>query len=189
MHALADLFNFQPPNLGYELDSTVLGAGLHTIALRFFDGAGQKLQPDLVSAPLTILVDNQNCVAALQLPTLSTGASANACGLLKYGTDTALSVSLPYAVSQPNGHATFSVALARGVTNLGASTTTPPLPSNAPLSQASSPLTATVATLLGDSCTIAGFAVEVYVAASMTNGFSRQSQYDAEALEGFVLAP
>jgi hypothetical protein len=40
--------------------------------------------------------------------------------------------------------------------------------------------------LLG-SCPTAGFAAEVYVAATMTNGNGRQSQYDAEALMGFVL--
>jgi hypothetical protein len=49
-------------------------------------------------------------------------------------------------------------------------------------------MTATVGNLL-DSCPTAGFAAEVYVAATITNGYNRQSQYDAEALMGFVLTP
>lgn len=58
------------------------------------------------------------------------------------------------------------------------------------MSTAASPITATVAELMGTCAATgtAGFAMEIYVAATMTNGFSRQSQYDAEALEGFVLA-
>jgi hypothetical protein len=63
-----------------------------------------------------------------------------------------------------------------------------PLPNDAPVSTASSPITATVAALMGP-CPTAGFAAEVYVAATMTNGYGRQSQYDAEALMGFVLTP
>jgi len=42
--------------------------------------------------------------------------------------------------------------------------------------------------LLGP-CPTAGFAVELYVAATMNNGWSRQSQYDASALLAFVLTP
>jgi hypothetical protein len=36
---------------------------------------------------------------------------------------------------------------------------------------------------------IAAFAADVYVAASANNGWGRQSQYDAQALIAFVLAP
>jgi hypothetical protein len=73
----------------------------------------------------------------------------------------------------------------RGVTPV---TLTPPLPDGAPVSTVTSPITATVSALMG-TCPTAGFAAEVYVAASMTNGYGRQSQYDAEALMGFVLTP
>jgi hypothetical protein len=51
---------------------------------------------------------------------------------------------------------------------------------------ATSPITASVGNLLG-SCPTAGFAAEVSVAATMINGWGRQSQYDAAALMGFVL--
>ena len=61
-------------------------------------------------------------------------------------------------------------------------------PTSGPVSSAVSPITDTVGALLG-ACPTAGFAVEVYVAATINNGWSRQSQYDAEALLGFVLTP
>jgi hypothetical protein len=48
------------------------------------------------------------------------------------------------------------------------------------------PVTATVATLLG-SCDVAGFAEYLYGAATINNGWSRQSQYDAPAALAFVL--
>ncbi|HEY6043660.1 MAG TPA: hypothetical protein VIU43_02080, partial [Nitrosospira sp.] len=61
-------------------------------------------------------------------------------------------------------------------------TTAGPVPSPA------APLTATVAALLGP-CSVAGFAEYLYVAATINNGWSRQSQYDASAAFAFVLAP
>ena len=102
---------------------------------------------------------------------------------MHYAGKTGSKVFLPYSVSQPNNHATFSINVVRGVSVVGPP---PALPVNAPVSAAASPLTATVAELIGP-CPTAGFALEVYVAATMINGLWRQSQYDAEALEGFVL--
>jgi len=46
----------------------------------------------------------------------------------------------------------------------------------------------TVAKLLGP-CTVAGFAESIYVAATIQNGWGRQSQYDASATIAFVLSP
>lgn len=181
VHPVAELFNYQPQALGYELDSTALKSGvLHTIQLRFLNSSGL---PVSVSNAVTILIDNESCVATLQPPILAPATPANACGLLSYG-NTSANVSIGYTVSQPYGHGTFSTSLVRGVTPVGPP---PALPSGA-LSAAVSPITATVAQLIG-TCRTAGFAFEVYVAATMTNGLWRQSQYDAEALEGFVLTP
>ena len=39
------------------------------------------------------------------------------------------------------------------------------------------------------ACNVGGFAEYVYVAATMNNGWGRQSQYDASAAIAFVLAP
>ncbi len=191
VHAVADLFNYQPPALGYELDSTALSNGQHSIELQFLDAAGNKLTPNLVSQLLVIEVNNQQCVAVLAAPVLNTSPAtgADSCGVLHYGTNKSTTVSLGFTASQPANFATFSLALVRGVTGLGS----PPLPAALPsgpvtAAPADSPVSPapTVGDLLG-TCPTAGFATELYVAATMTNGNGRQSQYDAEALMGFVL--
>ncbi|MGB9145872.1 MAG: hypothetical protein WCC14_08635 [Acidobacteriaceae bacterium] len=193
VHAISALFDYQPPALGYELDSTALTNGQHTIQLQFLDASGNQLSPNLVSLPLVIQVNNQQCIAVLQQPELSTSppTMADSCGVLHYGTGptaTSTAVNLAFTASQPATYATFSLALVRGATNL-----VPPLlaplpsgpvtaaPGDSPVSPAP-----TVGDLLG-SCPTAGFAADLYVAATMTNGNGRQSQYDAEDLIGFVL--
>jgi len=50
------------------------------------------------------------------------------------------------------------------------------------------PYTDTVGNLLGN-CPVAGFAEYLYVAATIQNGWSRQSQYDASDAFAFALAP
>jgi len=109
---------------------------------------------------------------------------ADACGVLHYGSNKTTTVSMAFTASQPANFATYSVSLVRGVTPVGP----PPVLPGGPVSGAAgaSPITAKVGDLLGP-CPVAGFAAEVYVAATMTNGWGRQSQYDAEALMGFVL--
>jgi len=193
VHPIATLFDYQPPALGYELDSTVLTNGQHTIQLQFLDASGNPLSPNLISLPLIIEVNNQQCVAVLQQPELSTSppTMADGCGVLHYGTgSTAKStgVNLAFTASQPANYGTFALELVRGVTNL-----VPPLLAALP----SGPVTAapgdspvTPAPTVGDllaGCATAGFAANLYVWATMTNGNGRQSQYDAEALMGFVL--
>jgi hypothetical protein len=188
VHPVADLFDYQPPALGYELDTTSFSNGMHTIVLQFLDSAGKKMTPDVKSLPLKILVNNQSCVATLSPPVLNSTppTGADACGVLHYGTNKTTTVSLAFTASQPANFAAFSFALVRGVTPVGP----PPTLPSGPVSTApgASPVTAKVGDLLG-TCPTAGFAAEVYVAATMTNGWNRQSQYDAEALMGFVLTP
>ncbi|MGO9864071.1 MAG: YncE family protein [Terriglobales bacterium] len=187
VHPVADLFDYQPPALGYELDSTSLSNGMHTIVLQFLDSTGKKMTPDVKSLPLKILVNNQSCVATLSPPVLNSTPPQVAdpnCGVLHYGTNKALTVTLAFTASQPANFANFSFALYRGV---GAVGPPPTLPSG-PVATAPSSVTAKVSDMLGP-CPTAGFAAEVYVAATMTNGWGRQSQYDAEALMGFVLTP
>jgi hypothetical protein len=184
VHPVATLFEYQPPALGDELDSTRFSNGLHTIVLQFLNSSGNKMTPNLVSLPLKILVNNQSCVATLSPPVLNTSPpeGADACGVLHYGSSKTTTVTLAYTATQPANLATYSFSLVRGVTPVGPP---PTLPSGVAV-PATSPITATVGNLLG-SCPTAGFAAEVYVAAAMTNGWGRQSQYDAEALMGFVL--
>src|SRR6201996_6344434 len=180
VHPVAQLFNYQPPALGYELDSTALSNAAHTIELFFFDSSGNPL-PGGTSETMTVLVNNQSCIATLAPAVIDTTPPQMAnptCGVLHYGTNPALTVSLGYTASQPENFAFYTILISRGVTSVSL---TPALPSDVPVSSAGSSITATASALLG-TCPTAGFAVEVYVAATMTDGWSRQSQYDAEAL-------
>ena len=177
----AQLFLWYNTTLGDLLDSTGLTNGLHTLTLQFLDGAGN---PKVATPPLIIRVNNQPSVATLSLPLLG-GSPADACGVLHYGANKAAVVSIGFTASQPANFANFSFAMVRGVTAV----TLPAVPpTSGPVNTAVSPITDTVGALLGP-CPTAGFAVELYVAATINNGWSRQSEYDAEALLGFVLTP
>lgn len=191
VHPVADLFNYQPQALGYELDSTALSPGLHTIQVQFLNSAGNKLTPNLVSEPMTIMVNNQPCVATLDNPTLNS-TPANSCGILQYSNTSGL-VTINYTASQPEDYATYSVTLVRGVTALGSPLILPSgasVPGSGPLLVSSPANTQpTVADLITGACPTAGFAAEIYTAATITNGNGRQSQYDASDLIAFVLAP
>jgi hypothetical protein len=138
--------------------------------------------PKVATPPLIIRVNNQPSVATPSLPLLG-GSPADACGVLHYGANKAAVVSIGFTASQPANFANFSFAMVRGVTPV----TLPAIPpTSGPVSTAVSPITDTVGALLGP-CPTAGFAVELYVAATINNGWSRQNEYDAEALLGFVL--
>lgn len=180
--ALADLFLWMNPSLGAMIDSTSILNGVHTLLLEFTNGVGTVLE----SASIWVRIDNSSCSATISTPILpSTTADLN-CGLLHYGTKDASPVSIAFTASHPNNFANFSFRVVKGVNPV----TLPPLPLGGPVSAAPglSPLVETVQDLLG-SCSIAGFAAEVYVAVTTINGWSRQSQYDADALIAFVLAP
>lgn len=180
VHPLNELFLWLHPELGGLVDSTNLSNGLHTIKLEFVNAGGGPVE---FSTPLTILVDNNKCVATIATPTLN-GASADpTCGMLKYAAKNNDLVKMAFTASQPNGFATYSFVLIKGVNPL-----TLPQPTSGPVSTVVSPLSDTVAHLMGN-CNTAGFAEEVYVAAMADNGWGRQSQYDASATIAFVLAP
>ena len=178
---LTQLFLWYNPTLGDLLDTTGLTNGTHTLTLQFLNGVGAPL---VATPPLVIMVNNQPSVATLALPLLS-GSPADVCGVLHYGANKLAVVSIGFTASQPASYATFSFSMVRGVTAVALPAVPP---TSGPVNTAVSPITATVGNLLGP-CPTAGFAVEVYVAATINSGWSRQSQYDAEALLGFVLTP
>ena len=183
VHPVSELFLWINPSLGDLLDTTGLTNGLHEIVLQFTDSGGTPL-PTVVSPPLYVLINNQPCVATLSPPLLS-GSPADACGVLHYGGSMASNVSIGFTASQPANFANFSFEVVRGVT--GVTLPSPP-PASGPVTSAVSPITDTVGDLLG-GCATAGFAIDLYVAATINNGWSRQSQYDAQALMAFVLTP
>jgi hypothetical protein len=181
--ALSDLFEWMNPSLGGLMPTTGFPNGLNTIWIEFVDGLGNFLE---WSTPLTILVDNNRCIATLSPPMLHGAGASPECGLLHYGVKDTSPVTMAFTASHPNNFASFSFNVVKGVNAV----TLPPLPVSGPVSTAAglSPVNESVSDLLG-TCTIAGFAEDLYVAASANNGWGRQSQYDAEALIAFVLAP
>jgi hypothetical protein len=180
VHPLSELFLWFHPTLGGLVDSTNLSNGLHTVMLEFVNaGAG----PVGFSTPLTILIDNNRCVATIATPTLNGVSADPTCGMLKYAAKNNDLVKMAFTASRPNNFATYSFGLIKGINAL-----TLPQPTSGPVSAVVSPLSDTVAHLTGN-CNTAGFAAAVYVAAIADNGWGRQSQYDASAEVAFVLAP
>ncbi len=177
-----ELFLWMNPSLGDLLSTAGLSDGMHTIVLEFVNAGGTLVE---TSTPLTIRVDNNHCTATVGTPEVHGTFADPDCGLLHYGTKNSDLVSMPFGVGHPNGFATFSFRLVKGVHAVSLPAVPP---TSGPVSSAVSPVTASIADLMG-SCDIAGFGEWVYVAATATNGWSRQSQYDASAAVAFVLAP
>ncbi|MGA2009169.1 MAG: hypothetical protein ABSH51_01360 [Solirubrobacteraceae bacterium] len=168
-----------PAYTGDVLDTTTLSDALHTITIELVNAAGTII--GVTSNHVKIRVDNNPCIGTLGPVTVG-AATENACGLLVYGS-TSDTVEMPFTASQPNGFATFSFGVIRaqsGVTLPAAP------PTSGPVSAAVSPITSPVSGLLG-VCTTAAFAESIYVAATATNGYSRQSQYDAGQIAAFAL--
>jgi hypothetical protein len=181
VHSLSELFLWLNPSLGSLMNSTNLSNMTHTIVLEFVNGAGVLIE---TSTPLTILVNNEKCAATIGQPTLLGATADNACGLLHYAAKNSDLVSLPFTASHPHNFATHSISLIKGANGLtlpAGSHTGGPVPETWTN-------TDTVAHLLG-ACNVAGFAEYLYVAATIDNGWGRQSQYDASAAIAFVLAP
>jgi hypothetical protein len=191
--------------------------GLWQIRVELFDAAGNLVDPEalgikwrvpesndltgtiptedaatlgLVNAALncmilTVRVDNNPCAAAIAAPTLDGSAAADECGVMDY-TGKLQIVAMPFTALQRNRFATYAFAVQRGAVSPPEVSVSGEAAPNAP-SMPAAP-TETVANLL-DSCTTAGFAEHVYVWHLATDGWSRQSQYDASDIRAFVLAP
>jgi hypothetical protein len=176
VRTVSDLLLWLHPALGTLTDSTNLSNGLHTIQAEFIGSAGNLIE---TSNSMLIHVDNSQCVAALATPTLNGNAADPNCGLLHYTGVTSMPVKMPITATQPNGFATYSFEVVKGVNEIIG---------NGGIVPAISPISEPASALLG-SCTIAAFGEYLYVAAMANNGWSRQSQYDASAAIAFVLAP
>ena len=112
------------------------------------------------------------------------GASADpTCGTLKYAAKNNDPVIMAFTASHPANFGTYAFSLIKGVNGI-----TVPGTTSGPVSAVVSPLSDTVAHLLG-SCNVAGFAEYIYVWTTINNGWGRQGQYDASAAIAFVLAP
>lgn len=130
---------------------------------------------------MTLHIDNNVCDASIAAPLLNGSVAADDCGVLNYlDSDT---VTMLYTASHPNGFATYSFAVVRGVSPIVASASGN-ANTGAPFS-----ITDSVNNLRSPDCPVAGFSENLYVAAMATNGWERLSGYDDSAVRAFVLAP
>ena len=142
---------------------------------------------------ITLHVNNEACAASIAPPTIAGHAADPCCGVLAYAPGTPVSpdsVTLAWNASHPHGFASYSFGVVRGVSGVFAS--------SGPVGAGSFSAVRSVDHLLNDNlpagctpggCPVAGFSENLYVAASATDGWSRQSQYDRSAVRAFVLAP
>ena len=137
---------------------------------------------------ISLHVNNEPCSAAIAPPAIGGGVADPCCGVLHYSP--ADTVTMAWTANQPHGFATYSFGVVRGVSGVYSA--------SGAVGVGSFSAMRTVGQLLNDNlppgcvpggCAVAGFSENLYVAASATDGWSRQSQYDASAVRAFVLAP
>ena len=134
---------------------------------------------------VTIRVDNNPCHATIDTPTIDGLPASAGCGVMNYSTLTN-TVRTPFTALHRNQFADYRFYVQRGE-GPGAQLTVTGV---APATAAGMPAapTSSVGDLL-DGCAIAGFTEQLSVWHRATDGWSRQSQYDAADARAFVLAP
>lgn len=162
--------------------STDLSATVHTV-----DAATQGLVVGNTMV-ITLHVNNETCSATIAPPAIGSGVADPCCGVLHYAPGN--TVTMAWTASHPRGFATYSFGVVRGVNGV--------FSAGGAVGGGSFSATRTVAHLLNDNlpagcvvggCTVAGFSENLHVHAMATDGWSRQSQYDADAARAFVLSP
>lgn len=138
------------------------------------DGDGLK------SFIMPLYVDNSPCEAAIGLPRLD-GVFANNCGVMAYH-ETSANVDVPYTALHPNGFASYSFGIHRGITLLQELERSGVASGNYVASMA-------YTEMLSEDCPMAGFSAHLHVRAWATDGYGRLSGYDRNAHVGFALAP
>lgn len=166
-------------DLGCLLDSTTVTNALHNLKVEFYNAA-KVLVSTMGNA---LLVNNEKCVAALDMPMVGANHADPNCGYLKY-TNTAQNVTLHWTASHPKGFATYSFVIIKGANTLDSVAG-----SLLPATFFTMDYIKTVAFLLGGCPGVAAFAESLYVATTVINGVGRQSQYDASSTVAFCLAP
>jgi hypothetical protein len=127
-----------------------------------------------------VLIDNQDTSASIDSVSAD-GHTADKCGMLHYKEEDD-DVAISFHATHPNSYLTWSLGVSLGfygvVASESGSSSSPPAPEN--------PLVRDAGELL-HGCTNGAFAVNLYTAASATDGYSRQSQYDRSASVAFAL--
>lgn len=175
---------FMNTDLGLILNSTSLSNGLQNFTIEFADATKTVIPP--FTHQQNILIDNNHCVASIEMPMVGNNQTPNPCGMLKF-TNTMLDiVTITYVASHPTQQATRSFSIIKGLNSI---TLVPDVPvSGLPVNNAPFTIQRKAADFLG-ACPAAAFSAYVYVSARAINGISRQSQYDRSAAVAFALTP
>ncbi|MEO8969841.1 MAG: hypothetical protein ABI427_20195 [Solirubrobacteraceae bacterium] len=188
-------------------------SGMCTLLLEMFDAAGNFVPcanngaggpfvfvlPDLTGPPtqytsvlgphnitpqgklaFRVLIDNQDTFASVDSVSAAV-QSADSCGMLHYATGDD-DVAISFRATHPHDYLTWSLGVNLGfyggVASESGSSSSPPAPDN--------PLVRDASELL-HGCTNGAFAVNLDTAATATDGYGRQSQYDRPASVAFAL--
>ncbi|HOY32793.1 MAG TPA: hypothetical protein PKW80_13020 [Bacteroidales bacterium] len=169
--------------LGCSLASTDLPNGKHDFSVEFYytANAANKIISECKTHKL--FIDNNQCVASLDMPILDGSSATPQCGYLKY-TDKTHEVTLRYSAYHPMGFGIYTYAIIKGANYLH-----PPISGKLVPNPLVIDYKESVLSLLGTCPTVAAFSESIYVATTVINGVSRQSQYDASKTIAFCLAP
>lgn len=136
---------------------------------------------------MTLDVDNNRCYASIDPPAIGATATSDLCGVLRYVSGTAATVTMPYIAAHPRGYATYHFRLYRAATQIATT--------SGPVGGGSHTETAAVGDLMTipgppvKTCDVAAFSENVHVDALATDGWGILQQYDANAVRAYALAP
>ncbi len=180
-------------DLACLMNTVGLDNQLHKIKVLFYNAAHTEVAyVPVPGAPAFsgnfLHINNEACKAVLDMPTIEVApGTVNAadpnCGYLKYTAGTNL-VNCRWIASHPKGMANYSYSVIKGA--FGYHSESGALTAAAPVKVGN--LGKTVTEMLGTCPGVAAFAEYLYVATTVINGVSRQSQYDASASMAFCLA-
>ena len=97
--------------LGMILNSVSLANGLRSFTIELADAAGTIITA--LTQTLLIYIDNNKCVASIQMPTVAGIFATNPCGMLKF-TNKTDPVQIVYVASHPKLFANYSFAIVKG---------------------------------------------------------------------------
>jgi hypothetical protein len=165
-------------DLGCLLNSVGLSNGLHQLKVEFCNAAHVAISVGTNA----LLINNEMCIASLDLPTLADNPADPNCGYLKYLNLTDM-VKIHWVASHPKGFGTYGFSIVKGAN--------PYFGENGDLALTFAHVgdfAQTVGTMLGSCPGVAAFADSLAVHTKVINGIGRQSQYDAYAHMAFCLA-
>jgi hypothetical protein len=179
IHQPGDWFMNTDLGLIMNSNSNSVPNGKRTFTIEFYTDGGVMLQQQVVY----VMIDNNYCTAAIDMPVIGGVSATTDCGMLQYVNKTDI-LSIRYIASHPNLQATYSWRVGRA--GKGVVPGVPECAVDGAVQLAPFTFQKDVGSLLGQ-CTSAAFYASVYVYARAINGYGRQSQYDAPATIAFAL--